>query len=162
MKCSIGSASNPARVLPLSVALLLAGLLLLSSPAKSQPERTLFDRLGGVYPIALTVNDLVDRLYLNKTLNANPRIKKVHESIGSRESAKVALTAWAVQYTGGPVLFPVQIGGVDDSLKITDGEFDVILDECGVSFNNAKFPQREVGELLQLVEGFRSQVVIQG
>lgn len=76
MKCSIGSVTNPTRVLLLPVALLLAGLLLLSSPAKSQPERTLFDRLGGVYPIALTVNDLVDRLYLNKTLNANPRIKK--------------------------------------------------------------------------------------
>lgn len=74
----------------------------------------------------------------------------------------MALTAWAVQYTGGPVLFPVQIGEVDDALKITDGEFDVILDECVVSFNNAKFPQREVSELLKLVEGFRSQVVIQG
>ena len=97
MKCSTWPVTRPARVLLLPVAILLAGLLLLSSPAKSQPERTLFERLGGVYPIALTVNDLVDRLYINKTLNANPRIKKVHESIGSRESAKVALTAWAIR-----------------------------------------------------------------
>ena len=35
-------------------------------------EESLYTRLGGTYNIALTVDHLVDKIYVNKALNANP------------------------------------------------------------------------------------------
>ena len=48
-------------------------LLGLSSYAAA--EESLYSRLGGSYNIASTVDHLVDLIYINKGLNANPSTK---------------------------------------------------------------------------------------
>ena len=47
-------------------------------PANAE-EKSLYDRIGGYKAVALAVDHLVDKLYVNKTLNQNPAIKQVHD-----------------------------------------------------------------------------------
>jgi hypothetical protein len=48
-----------------------------SQPAPAQEHRpSLYERLGGVYNIATVVDDFVERLLVDPTLNANPAISE--------------------------------------------------------------------------------------
>ena len=42
---------------------------------------TLYDRLGGVYAIATVVDDFIDRVMSNPTLNANPAVDEAHHRV---------------------------------------------------------------------------------
>ena len=57
----------------LLLAVAAVGAMTVSSVALA--EDSLFNRLGGTYNIAQTVDHLVDKIYLNRGLNANPQIK---------------------------------------------------------------------------------------
>ena len=53
-----------------------AGQLVMAQEEKSaEPEKSLYDRLGGAYAIASVVDVLIDKLLVNDVLNANPKIK---------------------------------------------------------------------------------------
>jgi hypothetical protein len=52
---------------------------LASAPLRAQEKaapapKPLYERLGGVYSIAAVVDDFIERLYVNNTLNANPAV----------------------------------------------------------------------------------------
>ena len=42
---------------------------------------TLYERLGGVYSIATVVDDFIERLLVNDTLNANPAIDAARKRV---------------------------------------------------------------------------------
>ena len=42
----------------------------------AEQPKSLYDRLGGVYSIATVVDDFIERLLVNDTLNANPAISE--------------------------------------------------------------------------------------
>jgi hemoglobin len=46
-----------------------------------QKTQTLNDRLGGVYSIAVVVDDFIDRIMVNPWLNANPAINEAHHKV---------------------------------------------------------------------------------
>ncbi len=62
---------------------------------------SLYERFGGVYGIAGAVDDLVDRLYENDTANQNPAVRDFHEEFPN-PGFKYLVTAWAIEYSGGP------------------------------------------------------------
>ena len=150
------------RVLRLLCATTAVAMVLVAMPTAAEEkaeEKSLFDRLGGVYPIAATVDDLVDRLYVNGTLNANPVVKAVHDRQG-QAGFKVMLTAWVVQKAGGPKMYTgLPLDKAHAHLNITDREFDVVLNEAATTFYKFNVPEREFNDLMALLERFRSQVV---
>ena len=77
-------------------------LALTSFSSIASAEESLYNRLGGTYNIASTVDYLVDMIYINKALNANPSLKAIHDNVASKAGFKVMLTIWMVQETGGP------------------------------------------------------------
>ena len=81
---AIDTIATGRRVLRLLCAATAVAMVLVAMPTaaeeKSEEEKSLFDRLGGVYPIAATVDDMVDRIYVNGTLNANPIVKAIHHT----------------------------------------------------------------------------------
>ena len=82
----------------------LGFLILASSPGTgdAQPAaKSLYDRLGGVYPIATVVDDFIDRLLVNGTLNANPAIKEARDRVPA-PGLKFHVTALVCEVTGGP------------------------------------------------------------
>ncbi len=57
-----------------------------ATPAKAPAEKaaagpSLYNRLGGVYAIATVVDDFIERLLVNDTLNANPAIKAARDRV---------------------------------------------------------------------------------
>ena len=45
------------------------------------PQPTLYDRLGGVYSIAVVVDDFINRIMADPRLNANPAVDEAHHKV---------------------------------------------------------------------------------
>ena len=121
---------------------------------------SLYERLGGYNAIAATADDLTDRLYVNATLNANPAIGAFHDK-HEKAGFKYMLTAWVVANTGGPK--QVYAGRAMDEahakLSITKREFDIVMTECRTTFYKFNVPERELEELMALLESYRDKVI---
>ena len=46
-----------------------------------QDKPSLYDRLGGLYNIAVVVDDFIDRVMGDPRLNANPRVDEAHHRV---------------------------------------------------------------------------------
>lgn len=148
----------PAAVLPLLVAGLLMAGFFIAGPLQAA-DKSLYDRLGGYVPIAATVDDLVDRLYVNGTLNANETVKHIHEK-GGQAGFKFIVTAWVVEKTGGPkIYFGRELDEAHAHLGLSDREFDVVMTECKTTFYKFNVPEKEFGELMAMLESYRGEVV---
>lgn len=129
-------------------------------------KKSLYERLGGTYNIAITVDHLVDKLYDNHGLNANPVIAAIHSDKSTMPGFKVMLTNWVVERTGGPKIYKPDMFGRGKPLKeghahlnISDREFDIIMTECKQTFYNFNVPEQELGELMADLESFRDVIV---
>lgn len=129
-------------------------------------EETLYQRLGGTYAIASTVDHLVDKIYENQGLNANPILAAIHANKASKAGFKVMLTNWVVQETGGPKIYQPDPFGRGKSMKdshphlnISDREFDIIMNECLHTFYTFNVPDREIKELMAGLQKYRKDIV---
>ncbi len=132
-----------------------------AKPAAAAPaaEKTLYERIGGYKAVAAASDDLVDRIYVNATLNKNPALKAVHD-LNERAAFKLILSTWVMENTGGPkVYFGRDMKMAHAHLSITNREFDVILHECKETFNKLGVPEKETGELMAGLEAQREKVV---
>jgi hypothetical protein len=68
-----------------------------------QGEETgsLYERLGGVYSIAVVVDDFIDRIMVDPRLNANPRVDEAHHRV-SAQGFKYYVTEMVCWAAGGP------------------------------------------------------------
>lgn len=147
-----------ARALALTLALGAGALAFVAAPA-SAVDPSLYDRIGGYKAVAATVDDLVDRIYVNGTLNKNPILKSIHDA-NERAAFKLILATWVMENTGGPkVYFGRTMKEAHAPLKISNLEFDVILHECKETFYKFAVPAKEMGELMAALEGLRKDVV---
>ena len=64
-------------------------------------QKSLYDRLGGVYAIAAVIDDLINRVMDNPRLNANPKVDEAHHRV-SRAGFKYLVTELVCGATGGP------------------------------------------------------------
>lgn len=145
---------------------LIIGLASLLMSFSVQAEESLYSRLGGTYNIASTVDHLVDKIYVNQGLNANPRLKAIHDNPSSKAGFKVMLTNWVVQETGGPKIYQPDPFGRGKSMKnshphlaISDREFDIIMNECLHTFYAFNVPQKEIDELMAGLQKYRKDIV---
>lgn len=125
----------------------------------SAEERSLYERIGGYKGVAAAVDHLVDKLYVNKTLNSNPAIKAVHD-LDERAAFKLILATWVMENTGGPKIYfgrPMDQGHAH--LSITPKEFDIVLTECKQTFYQLGVGQKEIDELMAGLESNRDKVV---
>ncbi len=146
--------------------LVLAAISAMSVSSVASAEDSLYTRLGGTYNIASTVDHLVDKIYVNRALNANPALKAVHDNKDSKAGFKVMLTNWVVQETGGPKIYVKDEFGrgksMKDShphLKITNREFNIILIECLHTFYAFNVPALEISQLMGSLESYRNVIV---
>ena len=151
----------------------IVGLLLavatvgaLSVSANVSAEESLYTRLGGTYNIAQTVDHLVDKIYLNRGLNANPKLKAIHDRPETKAGFKVMLTNWVVQETGGPKIYQKDEFGRGKSMKdshphlnISNREFNIILNECLETFYTYNIPALEISQLMADLESYRNVIV---
>lgn len=138
---------------------LLALAIAVSGPAKAADGPSLYERIGGYKGVAAAVDHLVDKLYVNQTLNQNPAIKGVHD-LGEKAAFKLILATWVIENTGGPKVY---IGRPMDQahahLTITPKEFDIVMLECKQTFYSLGVGQKEIDELMAGLESNRERVV---
>ena len=121
---------------------------------------SLYERLGGVYSIAVVVDDFIDRVMVDPRLNANPKVDEAHHRV-SAQGFKYLVTEMVCWATGGPQRYSGR--PMLDShahLDITEPEWQAFLDDFAQTMNRFEVPQRERDELLAIVESTKGDIVL--
>src|SRR5438093_13235153 len=114
-------------------------------------QKSLYDRLGGVYAIAAVIDDLIDRVMDNPRLNANPKVDEAHHRV-SKAGFKYLVTEMVCWATGGPQKYAGKT--MSDShvhLEITEQEWQAFLDDFRQTLSKFKVPKAEQAELFAIV-----------
>jgi hemoglobin len=143
------------------VAVLLAG----SHPAVAQSDAQqkkllLYDRLGGLAPISVVVNDFIDVLVPDAVLNANPAIDAARKRVPA-PYLKYHVTAMVCQATGGPCQYHGR--GMKEShahMNITEQEWDRMVTLFKEVLAKHKVPAQETQELLKIVGSTKADIVV--
>ena len=138
----------------LIVIVLLGNLITVSAQ-----EKSLYERLGGVKPISLVVDDFINRLVSNDILNANPMIKAGREH-SPDAYLKYQVTTLVCQVTGGPCVYTgLAMKESHAHLKITENEWQVMRDEFKKTLDKLQVPEKEQKELFDIVESTKNDIV---
>lgn len=137
---------------------LLTAPVAAADPAPAAPK-PLYERLGGLKALSLVVDDFVDRLVANKTLNANPAIDAGRKS-SPAPYLKVQVAILACQVTGGPCKYTGL--GMKEShahLNITEAEWKAMRAELDKSLDKFKVADPERKEFVAIIESTKSDIV---
>ncbi len=121
---------------------------------------TLYERLGGVYNIAVVVDDLVDRVMADPRLNANPAVDEAHHKFPP-PGFKYLVTEMVCWASGGPQKYTGR--SMADShrhLNITPKEWDAFMDDFKQTLDKFNVPAAEHAELRAIVESTYGDIVI--
>ena len=141
-----------------------------SRQAAAQTEKSLYERLGGVFAISQVVDHFSDALVKNPIVgknSKNPALRNWHRNNLSRlPGLKFMRTLWVCEVSGGPFKFsPTKPGstplGLEEAhrdLKISPAEFDEVAAELGRTLDFAKVPAKEKGEVLAAFAAHKNEV----
>jgi hemoglobin len=120
----------------------------------------LYERLGGVAPISVVVNDFIDALVVDAVLNANPDIDAARKRVPA-PYLKYHVTSMVCQATGGPCTYHGRdMKTAHAHLKITDKEWDRMVVVFKEVLAKHKVPAAETQELLAIVGSTRLDIVV--
>ena len=134
------------------------------------PEKSLYERLGGVFAIAAVVDHFSDAVVKNPIVgqkSKNPRLREWHtKNLGRLPGLKFMRTLWVCNVSGGPFQFtatkpgktPLGLEEAHRDLRISPAEFDEVAAELGRSLDFAKVPKREKGEVLAAFAAHKNEV----
>jgi hemoglobin len=129
--------------------------------SESMPvQKSLYDRLGGVYAIAAVIEDFIDRIMDDPQLNANPKVDEAHHRI-SRAGFKFLATEMVCWAAGGPQQYSGR--SMRDShvhLDITEDEWQVFLADLQTSLDKFAVPQAEQREIFAIIASTKSDIVL--
>jgi hemoglobin len=134
----------------MAVALLYAGC---ASSATTMDNRPLYDRLGGKPAITAVVDDFVGNVAADGRINrffagANvPRLKAM-------------LVDQICEASGGPCKYTGRsMKAAHTGMKITDADFNALVEDLVKSLDKFKVPAREKNELLAALGGMKRDIV---
>ena len=133
-------------------------------------EKSLYERLGGVFAIAAVVDHFSDAVVQNpiagKT-SKNPALREWHtQNLGRLAGLKFMRTLWVCAVAGGPFQYTATKPGETEvgleeahrDLKIAPEEFDAVAAELGRTLDFFKVPAREKGEVLGAFAAHKNEV----
>ena len=130
-----------------------------SSNVVAEDEASLYDRLGGVYAIATVVDDFIERLLVNDTLNANKAIAHARENV-PKAGLKFHVTAMLCQVAGGPEVYSGRsMIDAHAHLGITEAEWDAMVVDFKATLDKFNVPEKEQGEIFALVGPTKEHIV---
>jgi hemoglobin len=133
-------------------------------------EQSLYERLGGVFPIAAVIDHFSDAVVKNDISGQgsdNPDLQEWHtKKLARLPGLKFMRTLWVCDVAGGPYTFnPTKRGatllGLEEAhreLHITPEEFDAVAAELGRSLDFFKVPQKEKDEVLAAFAAHKGEV----
>ena len=140
----------------------LAAVLVVSvvgvATAQDKPK-PLYDRLGGVYSIATVVDDFIERLLVNHTLNANAAINEARSRV-PKAGLKFQVTALVCEATGGPCKYTGRaMKESHQHLNITEGQWEAMAADFKKTLDEFKVPAKEQEELITIVGSTKKDIV---
>ena len=139
-------------------------------PAPEKSDKSLYERLGGIFAIAAVVDHFSDALIKNPMVgrdSKNPQLRAWHTKTAERlPGLKFMRTLWVAEVSGGPYKFEATKPGktalgleeAHRNLKITPAEFDEVAAELGRTLDHAKVPKREKDEVLAAFAKHKDEV----
>ncbi len=133
-------------------------------------EKSLYERLGGVFAIAAVVDHFSDAVVQNPIVgqtSENPALREWHtKNLGRLPGLKFMRTLWVCVVAGGPFQYtPTRPGktelGLEEAhrnLRISLEEFDEVAAELGRTLDFVKVPQREKEEVLAAFAAHKNEV----
>ncbi len=126
---------------------------------QAEQTQSLYERLGGVYAIAVVVDDFIDRIMGDPRLNANPRVDEAHHRV-SPQGFKYYVTEQVCWAAGGPQTYSGRtMLETHRELFITAEEWDAFMDDFHQALAKFSVPERESGELVAIVESTKDDIV---
>jgi hemoglobin len=127
---------------------------------QQQPQPSLYERLGGIYPIAVVVDDFIGRVMTDARLNANPAVNEAHHKVppAGFKYLVTEMVGWA---TGGPQKYTGR--SMRDShahLNITPKEWEAFMDDFQQTLDKFKVPVGEQAELKAIVQSTYGDIVV--
>ena len=134
------------------------------------PEKSLYERLGGVFAIAAVVDHFSDAVVKNPVVGAgskNPRLREWHtRNLDRLPGLKFMRTLWVCQASGGPFPYvatkpgatPLGLEAAHRDLQISPAEFDEVAAELGRTLDFAKVTKREKTEVLAAFAAHKAEV----
>jgi hemoglobin len=153
----------PSRRTGLAVAAVMVALT--ASPANvvaQNPagQQSLYDRLGGVYAIAVVVDEFINRLLVNEVLNANPAIAAARQRVPA-PGLKYHVTALVCKVTGGPCAYTGRaMKQAHAHLNITEPQWQEMVRVFRQVLDHFKVLAAEQGELVAIVESTKGDIVM--
>jgi hemoglobin len=132
-------------------------------------EESLYERLGGIFPIALIIDDFSNALIQNPIVGANPLLRDWNTNKLNRlPGLKWLRTLWLADISGGPYTFeatrsekcPLCVENSHADLHITPAEFDAFIEELRRSLNKFSIPSREREEVIAAFEAHKSEILL--
>ncbi len=123
-------------------------------------QPSLYERLGGIYSIAVVVDDFIDRVMADARLNANPAVNEAHHKVPP-PGFKYLVTEMVGWASGGPQKYSGR--SMRDShqhLNITPGEWDAMMDDFQQTLNKFEVPAPEQAELKAIVQSTYGDIVV--
>ena len=123
-------------------------------------EKSLYDRLGGLMPISVVVNDFIDVIVIDPFINQNPAVDAARSRVPAAY-LKYQVTALVCQTTGGPCQYNGRT--MQDShahLHITPAEWDRMVVIFKDVLAKHKVPDAEQQGLLEIVESTKADIVM--
>ncbi len=139
--------------------------------ATPKKEKSLYDRLGGVFAISSVVDRFSDALIENPMVgknSKNPALKKWStEHLDRLPGLKFMRTLWVCNITGGPFKYSATVPGktklglekAHRKFKISSAEFNEVAAELSRTLDFYKVPAREKKEVLAAFAAHKNEVL---
>lgn len=133
-------------------------------------EKSLYERLGGVFAIAAVVDHFSDAVVKNPIVgktSKNPALREWHtQNLDRLPGLKFMRTLWVCAVAGGPFHYtPTRPGntemGLEEAhrdLRISPEEFDEVAAELGRTLDVVNVPPREKEEVLAAFAAHKNEV----
>ena len=133
-------------------------------------EKSLYERLGGVFAIAAVVDHFSDAIVQNPIVgktSKNAQLREWHtKNLGRLPGLKFMRTLWVCNVAGGPQQYaatrpgetPVGLEEAHRELRISPAEFDEVAAELGRTLDFFKVPGLEKDEVLGAFAAHKNEV----
>lgn len=157
--------------LAIVIALTIVLLIVIFAHKNAAPvEKTLYERLGGVYSIAAVIDRFSDALVDNPVVGKNSQnefLRDWHRNQLIRlPGLKFMRTLWVCALSGGPFKYSPTVPGKNimglenahAKLVISPEEFDAVAVELANTLDHFAVPAREKGEVLGAFAAHKNEV----
>lgn len=133
-------------------------------------EKSLYERLGGVFAIAAVVDHFSDQVVKNSIVGQgsdNPQLREWHTNqLGRLPGLKFMRTLWVCDISGGPMTYSAtkpgrEVLGLEEAhrdLRISPEEFDEVAAELARTLDHFGVPAQEKQEVLNAFAAHKPEV----